>query len=171
MQWYYSKNGTQLGPVEESELRAKLASGAVSAADLVWREGMPDWSAAARVAELSATGPPLSAPPLGGVTQSPYSPPQSQPAPAYPQTRIYQGPDIPTNLWQSIVVTLMCCLPFGIVAIVYAAKVDGLKARGDTAGAMSAAASSRTWCNVSVLIWVGIVVVSVLANILAAGSR
>ncbi len=52
MQWYYSKNGTQLGPVEESELRAKLGSGEISAADLVWRDGMSDWLAAARVAEL-----------------------------------------------------------------------------------------------------------------------
>lgn len=171
MQWYYSKNGTQLGPVEMSELRAKLASGEVTAADLVWREGMSDWSAAARVAELSATVPPLVAPPLGGVTHSPYSPPQSQPAPAYPQTQIYQGPDIPTNLWQSIVVTLLCCLPFGIVAIVYAAKVDGLKARGDTAGAMSAAANSRTWCNVSVLIWVGIVILSVASGFLSGSSN
>ena len=166
MQWYYSKNGIQLGPVEESELRAKLVRGEVSAADLVWREGMPDWSAAARVAELNAT-----VPPLGGVTQSPYSPPQSQPASGYPQTPIYQGPDIPTNLWQSIVVTLMCCLPFGIVAIVYAAKVDGLKARGDIPGAMSAAASSRTWCNVSVLVWVGFAVLSVAISFLGGASR
>ncbi len=166
MQWYYSKNGTQLGPVEESELRAKLARGEISTTDLVWREGMPDWLAAARVAELSTT-----VPPLGGVTQSPYSPPQSQPAPAYPQTHIYQGPDIPTNLWQSIVVTLLCCLPFGIVAIVYAAKVDGLKARGDIAGAMSAAASSRTWCNVSVLVWVGILILSLATGFLAGPTN
>ena len=64
-------------------------------------------------------------------------------------------------------VTLMCCLPFGIVAIVYAAKVDGLKARGDIAGAMSAAKSSRTWCNVSVLVWVGIVILSVVSGSLS----
>ena len=59
-------------------------------------------------------------------------------------------------------VTLMCCLPFGIVA-----KVDGLKARGDIAGAMSAAKSSRTWCNVSVLVWVGIVILSVVSDFLS----
>lgn len=168
MQWFYSKNGTQLGPVEESELRAKLASGEISTADLVWREGMADWLAAARVPELNALAPRSVAPPLGGMTQSPYSPPQSQPVPAYAQPQIYQGPNIPSNLWQSIVVTLLCCLPFGIVAIVYAAKVDGLKARGDIAGAMSAAASSRTWCNVSILVWAGFLVLSVLLNLLGS---
>ena len=170
MQWYYSKNGTQLGPVEESELRAKLGSGEIAAADLVWRDGMSDWLAAAKVAELNVAVSPPTAPPLGGVTQSPYSPPQSQPVQAYPQTKIYQGPDIPSNLWQSIVVTLMCCLPFGIVAIVYAAKVDGLKARGDIAGAMSAAASSRTWCNVSVLVWVGFVILSLVTGVLTGST-
>ena len=167
MQWYYSKNGTQLGPVEESELRAKLGSGEISAADLVWKDGMPDWLAASRVAELNVAVPPPTASSLGGMTQSPYSPPQSQPVQTFPQTPIYQGPNIPTNLWQSIVVTLLCCLPFGIVAIVYAAKVDGLKARGDIAGAMSAAASSRTWCNVSVLVWVGFLVLSLAMGFLA----
>lgn len=169
MQWYYSKNGTQLGPIEESELRAKLASGEVSAVDLVWRDGMPDWLAAAKVPDLNAAaGPPLMPPAPGGLAQSPYSPPLSKPDPAYPQNQTYQGPNIPTNLWQSIVVTLLCCLPFGIVAIVYAAKVDGLKARGDVAGAMSAAASSRTWCNVSLLVWAGFLVVSVLVNFLGS---
>ena len=107
-------------------------------------------------------------PTLGGVAQSPYSPPLSKPDPAYSQTRIHQGPAIPSNLWQSIVVTLLCCLPFGIVAIVYAAKVDGLQARGDIAGAMSAAASSRTWCNVSLLVWAGFLVVSGLINFLGS---
>ena len=43
MSWYYSKNGTQLGPVTEQELKAKGGSGEVLATDLVWKEGMPDW--------------------------------------------------------------------------------------------------------------------------------
>lgn len=80
MQWYYSKSGTQLGPVEEVELRAKLASGEVSAVDLVWREGMTDWLPAARVVELSLQSPlpaPSSPiPPVSGeLVNSPYSPP------------------------------------------------------------------------------------------------
>ena len=36
-----------------------------------------------------------------------------------------QPHDIPTYLWQSIVCTLLCCMPFGIVAIVFAAQVVG----------------------------------------------
>ena len=158
MQWYYSKNGTQLGPVEEVELRAKLASGEISAADLVWKDGMPDWLAASRVAELAplTTLPSVNPPMAGGVQNSPYSPPVSQmPAP-------YRGPDFPNYLWQSIVVTVLCCWPFGIPAIVYAAKVDGLKARGDVAGAMSASASAKTWCMVAVGSWLALIVMWLL---------
>lgn len=144
MQWYYSKNGTQLGPVEESELRAKLGSGEISAADLVWKDGMTDWLPAAKVAEFALPPTFPAVPPVsGGVVNSPYSPPvQQTPAP-------YRGAEIPNYLWQSIVVTILCCWPFGIPAIVYAAKVDGLKARGDIAGAMAASGSAKTWCMVA----------------------
>ena len=78
MQWYYSKNSTQMGPVADDELRAKLATGEVTGADMVWRDGMPDWRAAAAVEELRGAlvrdplVPPMA--PAGGVA-SPYAPP------------------------------------------------------------------------------------------------
>lgn len=57
--------------------------------------------------------------------------------------------EVPSYLWQSIVVTLLCCLPAGIVAIVYASKVDSLLSGGDVAGAQAASGSAKTWCWVS----------------------
>ena len=147
MQWYYSKNGTQLGPVPQDELVAKLAGGEVASTDLVWREGMADWLPAGQQRELSNTvapQAPLQAPPVGGgeTPVSPYSPPISSGS-------VPPAGDIPNYLWQSIVVTLFCCLPFGIVAIVFAAKVDTLKAQGNIAAALSASSSAKTWCWVS----------------------
>ena len=82
---------------------------------------------------------------------SPYTPPTSQASPLPP------GQEIPNYLWQSIVVTIFCCWPFGIPAIVYAAKVDSLKARGDISGAMAASASAKTWCMVSVGVIVALI--------------
>ena len=41
---------------------------------------------------------------------------------------------VPNYLAQAILVTLFCCLPFGIVAIVYAAQVNGRLQAGDIAG-------------------------------------
>lgn len=80
MQWYYSKNGTQLGPVEEGELRSKIASGEISSADLVWREGMTDWLPSAKVQELAPvavvpTAFPSAVPDPGSAPGSPYQPP------------------------------------------------------------------------------------------------
>ena len=52
---------------------------------------------------------------------------------------------IPNYLWQSIVVTLCCCLPFGVVAIIFAAQVNDKLRRGDVAGAMAASKNAKTW--------------------------
>lgn len=162
MHWYYSKNGTQLGPVEEGELRAKIASGEVSTSDLVWRDGMTDWLPSAKVAELAVIPAPHVAIPQvtrDATIHSPYNPSSARPAP------VSYGPNFPNYLWQSIVVTILCCWPFGIPAIVYAAKVDGLRARGDIAGAMAAAASAKTWCMVSAFTWLGLAFLALLAAV------
>ncbi|RYD40520.1 MAG: DUF4339 domain-containing protein, partial [Verrucomicrobiaceae bacterium] len=74
MQWYYSKNGTQLGPVEEGELRGKIASGEISSSDLVWREGMTDWLPSSKVSELASVAPASvtpQPPAFGGAPASP----------------------------------------------------------------------------------------------------
>ena len=56
---------------------------------------------------------------------------------------------IPNYLVQSILVTMCCCLPFGIVAIVYAAQVNGKLAAGDIAGAQDASRKAKMWSWVS----------------------
>jgi hypothetical protein len=53
--------------------------------------------------------------------------------------------DVRTWLWQSIVATLLCCVPFGIVAIVYAAQANAAKGVGDLATARVKAGKARTW--------------------------
>ena len=61
-----------------------------------------------------------------------------------------QLPPKPDNclVW-AILSTLCCCLPFGVVAIVYAAQVDGKYAAGDYQGAVDSASKAKTWCWVS----------------------
>jgi Interferon-induced transmembrane protein/zinc-ribbon domain len=49
------------------------------------------------------------------------------------------------NLAFAIVVTVLCCLPLGIPAIVYAAQVNTKAQAGDIAGAMESARRSRMW--------------------------
>ena len=57
-----------------------------------------------------------------------------------------QMPGIQNYLIPSILVTLCCCMPFGIVAIVYAAQVQSKLAAGDTAGAQVSANNAKLWC-------------------------
>lgn len=45
----------------------------------------------------------------------------------------------------AILSTIFCCLPFGVVSIVYAADVDGKWRDGDFDGAERAARNARTW--------------------------
>ena len=56
---------------------------------------------------------------------------------------------VPTYLTEAILVTLFCCLPFGIAAIVYAAMAKGKLEAGDYAGARECAGKAKYWCQVS----------------------
>ncbi|MEI6323346.1 MAG: DUF975 family protein [bacterium] len=53
MQWYYSKNGSQLGPVGDTEIRRIARSGELSPGDFLWNESMGDhWQPASSIADL-----------------------------------------------------------------------------------------------------------------------
>ena len=56
---------------------------------------------------------------------------------------------VPNYLVQAILVTLFCCVPFGIVAIVYAAQVNGKVALGDMEGAWRTSRSAKNWAWIS----------------------
>ena len=61
-------------------------------------------------------------------------------------TRQYAPPaHVPNYLVQAILVTIFCCLPFGIVSIVYAAQVNGKLVAGDISGARQASTNAKTW--------------------------
>tara|TARA_R110000787_G_scaffold140982_3_gene254512 strand:+ start:504 stop:773 length:270 start_codon:yes stop_codon:yes gene_type:complete len=52
----------------------------------------------------------------------------------------------------AILTTILCCLPTGIVSIVYAAKVNTLYADGKFNEADAASKSAKTWAIVSAVI-------------------
>ena len=56
---------------------------------------------------------------------------------------------VPNHLVWAILVTIFCCVPTGIVSIVYAAQVNGMLNAGDYEGARRASDSARTWAIVS----------------------
>ncbi len=54
-------------------------------------------------------------------------------------------PPIQNHLGFAIFTTLCCCLPLGIVSLIFAAQVNSKLAAGDVAGAQSSAQTARTW--------------------------
>ncbi|WNH53699.1 MULTISPECIES: CD225/dispanin family protein [Stenotrophomonas] len=66
------------------------------------------------------------------------------------------APQVPNNLVWAILATLFCCLPGGIVSIVYAAQVNGKLAAGDIAGAQDSSEKAKKWAIYSAI--AGIVV-------------
>lgn len=79
---------------------------------------------------------------------------------------------VPNHLVWAILATLFCCLPTGIVSIIHAAKVNGLVAAGDIAGAQAASASAKKWALWSVGAWVVQILLVVVYVVLmgAAGA-
>jgi Interferon-induced transmembrane protein/zinc-ribbon domain len=76
-----------------------------------------------------------------------------------------EPPKIQNYLVQSILVTLCCCIPAGIVAIIYAAQVNSKLAAGDIQGAQASARLAKIWS------WVGFglgVVLGIIYAIAAA---
>jgi len=78
---------------------------------------------------------------------------------------------VPNYLVHSILVTLFCCLPFGIVAIIYASQVNSKLIAGDYAGAVQASNNAKTWCWVSfglglvgVIIWLILIFAGVMSE-------
>lgn len=117
MKYFISVNGQQQGPFEESEL---LANG-ITPNTLVWTEGMPEWEPANQIAEL----------------QHLFNTASHQQMPITKQPK--------TWLAESILVTLFCCLPFGIVGIVKASNVSSAFKAGRYAEAEAASKSAKKW--------------------------
>ncbi len=80
-------------------------------------------------------------------------PPQPTPQPVFPAG---QKPD--NNMVWGILVTLLCCLPLGIVSIISASKVDALYKSGKYDEAQAAAAQAKKWAiwgaGISAAFWV-----------------
>lgn len=70
---------------------------------------------------------------------NPYARPESQAPMPRPDSYL---------VW-AILSTILCCLPFGIVSIVYAAKVDSLYAAGNYREAQAASTNARKWAIIS----------------------
>lgn len=92
--------------------------------------------------------------PVGQPYQQPY---QQQPYQAQQPQYAAPQPDEaepcpPTNLVWAIISTVLCCLPTGIVAIIYATKVTNKYRMGDIEGAKRDSETGAWWCIASIVL-------------------
>lgn len=73
-----------------------------------------------------------------------------------------------TWLWQSIVATLFCCLPAGVVGIVFAAQANSAKNMGDVATAQEKARLAKIWTLVSVGVGLVFIVLFLVLGVFGA---
>ena len=149
-QYYLVINGEKSGPFTIDQ----LATQQLTPETPVWTEGMSDWMPAQQVAELSSFFAPQTP---GPEMAQPTVPPQ---APAYnaapscgnPQLQTPNGQVMPPNylVW-SILAALLCCLPGGIVAIIYSTQVSSRFQQGDYAGANESSRNARKWVIISAI--------------------
>lgn len=155
MKYYIILNDVQLGPLDEQELR-RLP---VTPQTPVWHEGMADWAPCGTVGELAdmfaATPPSIHRAPAGydPVAASFSSGGYRQGPTAAPGSSFEQIPECPqTYLGWSILVTMLCCLPFGVVAIIKSCGVTTSYNRGDYESALKNSKEAQTWIIVSVVV-------------------
>lgn len=97
--------------------------------------------------------------PLTNATPHSYTPPPPSASSFGAGPSPQMGEPIPNYLIQSIIVTLCCCLPFGIVALIFAAQVNSKLASGDLEGARHASKQAKMWCWIGVACWLVVMVI------------
>ncbi len=142
--FYLDGQKKQQGPVAAE----RLAALGVTDETLVWTSGMADWQPAGSLAALrhflhSAQPPVPPIPPQGhaqGETNRSFS--QGRPRPACPDS----------HMVGAVLVTIFCCLPLGIVAIVKANQVSSFYYHGDYDAALLASADASKWVKISIIL-------------------
>jgi Interferon-induced transmembrane protein len=93
-----------------------------------------------------------------------------RPRPGYGQEAGYaSGPPRSYLAW-AIVATLFCCLPFGIVSIVFAAQVNAKWTAGDYGGAEDYSRRARNWFIASVVCGAIAIIVIAIIRVSAANN-
>jgi hypothetical protein len=142
MEYYYTDGLTNFGPFSLEQLKEKK----ITPSTKIWYAGLSGWTAASEIPELA------------GLLSS-FPPPLSTPPPQYThQPAMNFGQMKPPRTWlvESILVTLFCCLPFGIAGIIYAARVESKFYAGDFAGAQQASNDAGKWTRIG--FWIGIAI-------------
>lgn len=116
-EWFYTIDGQQQpNPTTTSNIEGMIRSGTITSSDMVFHDGWPQWKPVSETTEFGSV--------VGTPTEN----------------------NKPSNYFVPAILSLICCcLPFGIVSVVYASQVDSKWDSGDRDGARKAAGSAKMW--------------------------
>lgn len=147
MEWYYTQNDTQCGPVTQGQLAEMIRNRTVLPRELAWREGLQDWQIIEGIDTFKRFIPP---PTIAALAPLDYPQPQTQSGIKRPLDNPYQQPVTrrPQQMNNGMVLAIIsavCSLIPGIIAIAYASQVNGFFARGDYERAEKSAKTAKMW--------------------------
>ncbi len=143
--YYYTDGKERFGPLTIEELKQK----SITPETLVWKEGLPDWVPANTLADLKDLFD-VPAESTNRVASSGTLPPQ------------------PKNwLIESVLVTIFCCLPLGIVGIILALLVDTLYKEGHFEASERLSLEAGRWVRYGVIF--GVIVLVLYMLLLSSG--
>lgn len=163
--WYYANaDQERQGPVTAEQIKILFQRQEISEQTQLWCEGMFAWMPLGSLAKQFKLDEPPGSP----------EPTPTSPYPLAPRTYNSAATPIahvPSNLLWAVLSTLLCCWPLGIVAIVYAVKVERYRSDGDLAAAREASNTALMWSLWSAGIALAIVILIALADIAFGASR
>lgn len=145
-EYYYSDGIEKHGPFTLKELQNHK----IESDTLIWTEGMEDWKPAKDLPQISL---------LFDLSVSP--PPAIIPPPSRSNLDFLDDdfdddrPMPKTYLVEAILATFFCCLPFGVAAIVNAAKVETAYHNEGYRAAKRASENAWKWTKVSFWVQIG----------------
>lgn len=178
-EYYYLNGDTKVGPFSLDALK----SAPINPDTLVWNNSLPDWVAARTLPELQDM--------FAAAGNTPASSNYDQREPKYnmntaQSTNYSTGggtfgdpnmpkPPMPENylVW-AILSTVLCCMPLGIVSIIYSTKVNSAYTAGDYTGAEKASKDAKKWAMWSAIaagvLWILYLIVIIIIGVGAAMS-
>ena len=145
MQYYYQSFGKEIGPVDLETVK----KAGITPDTLVWREGMANWQKARELPELAEL----------------FWPPNM--SAAYPPRPVYQLSPSAYLIW-AILSTILCFPPFGIVAIIFAARAEGAYSHDNIEGALRYSKEAKKWTIISAATTILFLVLAVIFSLITA---
>ncbi|MBN2223685.1 MAG: CD225/dispanin family protein [Deltaproteobacteria bacterium] len=94
---------------------------------------------------------------------------------SYDRNPTIQNSYLPNYLAPAVILTFICCMPLGAVALIFAAQVNGRQIAGQWQEAKKSSESARLWCWIAfgagIVFWTFYIIIIVIIMILGSKGR